>query len=312
MKEDNESLVVDFILLGLTDDKWIQIPLFVLFLLIYIITLVGNIGIITLIRISPNLQNPMYFLVSNLSFVDVCYSSNIMPTLLANFILGKTVISVPECVIQLFVFVCMAGLEVLVLVSMAYDRYIAICNPLRYTAIMTKKTSIYLVTVAYLIAVSNATLHTISTFQLSFCGSNVITHFYCDLLPLLKLSCSDTSLNELFVLLSSTSFLVVSLIIILISYAFIVSTILKIRSSDGRQKAFSTCSSHISCVTLFYGSFIFIYFKPSSSSASGHDSVASLFYTVVIPMFNPIIYSLRNQDVKNALRKWGDRCFSFK
>ncbi|XP_069486114.1 olfactory receptor 5G3-like [Ambystoma mexicanum] len=308
MEEGNQSVVLGFIFLGLTNDKRMQVPLFVLFLLIYIVTLVGNVGIITLIRITPNLQNPMYFLILSLSFVDICGSSNIMPTILGNFILEKNVISFPGCAIQMFMFLSTAGLEVLVLVAMAFDRYIAICNPLRYTTIMTNTSFIYFVTVAVLIAISNAALHTISTFQLSFCGSNKISHFYCDLLTLLKISCSDTSTNMLIQFIASATFSIVPLIIILLSYTSIIFTICKIRSSDGRQKAFSTCLSHISCVTLFYGSYIFVYFKPGSSSSSNQDSVGSLFYTVVFPMFNPIIYSLRNQDVKNALRRAVERC----
>ncbi|XP_078502976.1 olfactory receptor 8U9-like [Lissotriton helveticus] len=303
MKEENRTTVTTFILLGLTDDARLQTPLFVLFLLIYIITLVGNIGIMTLIRISPRLQTPMYLLLSNLSFVDLCYSSNIMPKFLASFLSARNSISLPGCEIQLFLFFCMGSLDVFLLVAMAYDRYIAICNPLLYTVIMTHQSCISLVLGAYLLAMSNAMVHTVSTFRLSFCGDNEITHFYCDILPLLKLSCTDTSINEALLFFLAGSLLLASLVMILISYVYIISTILMIHSSEGRLRAFSTCSSHFSCVLLFYGTSIFMYLKPSSSSSLAQDRVASVFYTVVIPMLNPLIYSLRNQEVKEALRK---------
>ncbi|XP_069083532.1 olfactory receptor 8U9-like [Pleurodeles waltl] len=303
MKEENRTTSTIFILLGLTDDARLQAPLFVLFLLIYIITLVGNIGIMTLIRISPRLQTPMYLLLSNLSFVDLCYSSNIMPKLLASFLSERNSISLPECEIQLFLFFCMGSLDVFLLVAMSYDRYIAICKPLLYTVIMTQQYCVSLVLGAYLLAMSNAMAHTICTFRLSFCGENEITHFYCDILPLLKLSCTDTSINEALLFFVAGSLLLASLFLILISYAYIISTILMIHSSEGRLKAFSTCSSHFSCVLLFYGTSIFMYLKPSSSSSLAQDRVASVFYTVVIPMLNPLIYSLRNQEVKEALKK---------
>ncbi|XP_069083533.1 olfactory receptor 8U1-like [Pleurodeles waltl] len=307
MNEENQTVVKEFILLGLTNDKKLQVPLFVIFLLIYIITLVGNISIMTLIRISQNLQTPMYFLISNLSFVDICYSSDFMPRLLVNFLLERNVISLPECGIQLFVSVCMAGLEVLILVAMAYDRYTAICNPLLYPVIMTSKRSIHLVALSYCIAFSNAMMHTISIFRLSFCGSNRINHFFCDILPLLRLSCSNTSVNDKLVFFSAATLLIVPLVLILTSYTLIISTILRIHSSEGRQRTFSTCSSHFACVILFYVTSIFMYLKPSHSASSVQDRVASLFYTVVIPMFNPLTYSLRNHDVKRALKKAGGR-----
>ncbi|XP_069483820.1 olfactory receptor 8U9-like [Ambystoma mexicanum] len=303
MKEDNQTSVTEFFLLGLTDDARLKIPLFLLFLLMFIVTLVGNLGIMTLIKISSRLQTPMYFLLSNLSFVDLCYSSNIMKTLLANFLFERMSVSLAECEIQLFLFFCMGSLDVFLLVAMAYDRYIAICNPLLYTVIMTKQCCISLVLGAYLIALLNGMTHTIFTFRLSFCGPNKITHFYCDILPLLSLSCSDTSVNQALLFFLAGSLLVASLVMILISYTYIISTILMIRSTDGRQRAFSTCSSHFSCVILFYGTSIFMYLRPSSNSSLPQDRVASVFYTVVIPMLNPIIYSLRNKEVKLALKK---------
>ncbi|XP_078502998.1 olfactory receptor 8U1-like [Lissotriton helveticus] len=312
MKDGNQSVVKEFILLGLRYDKKLQAPLFVIFLLIYIITLVGNISIMTLIQISQNLQTPMYFLLSNLAFVDTCYSSDFMPRLLANFLLERNVISFPECGIQLLVFACMAGLEVLILVAMAYDRYTAICNPLLYPVIMTRKRSVHLVILSYCIAIPNSMMHTIGTLRLSFCGSNRINHVFCDVLPLLRLSCSSTAVNEKLVLFSAAILLVVPVVLIFISYSYIISTIFRIHSSEGRQRAFSTCSSHFACVTLFYGTSLFMYLKPTHSSLLVQDSVASLFYTVVLPLLNPLIYSLRNQDVKIAVKKAGGRACPWK
>ncbi|XP_069486120.1 olfactory receptor 5J3-like [Ambystoma mexicanum] len=301
MKEDNQTSVTEFFLFGLTDDARLKIPLFLLFLLMFIITLMGNLGIMTLIKISPRLQTPMYFLLSNLSFVDLCHSSNIMKTLLTNFLFERKSISLAECELQLFLFLCMGSADIFLLVAMAYDRYIAICKPLFYTVIMTKQSCIFLVLGTYLIAFLHSMTHTMCAFRLSFCGPNQITHFYCDILPLLKLSCSDTSINEAIMFFFSGSLLVASLVMILISYTYIISSILMIHSTHGRQKAFSTCSSHFSCVLLFFGTIIFIYLRPGSNSSLPQERVASVFYTVVIPMLNPIIYSLRNKEVKLAL-----------
>ncbi|XP_069486116.1 olfactory receptor 5G9-like [Ambystoma mexicanum] len=309
MKEDNQTSVTEFFLLGLMDDARLKIPLFLLFLLMFIVTLVGNLGMMTLIKISPRLQTPMYFLLSNLSFVDLCHSSNIMNTLLTNFLFERKSISLAECEIQLFLFFCMGSVDIFLLVAMAYDRYIAICKPLLYTVIMTKQSCISLVFGTYLIAFLNAMTHIMFIFRLSFCGPNKITHFYCDILPLLRLSCSDTSINEAILFFVSGSLLLASLVMILISYTYIISTILMIHSTQGRKRAFSTCSSHFSCVLLFFGTLIFTYLRPSSNTSLPQERVASVFYTVVIPMLNPIIYSFRNKEVKLALNKTIGRAF---
>ncbi|XP_069486103.1 olfactory receptor 8U3-like [Ambystoma mexicanum] len=303
MKERNWTSVTEFILLGLTDDPKLQTPLFVLFLLFYIATLLGNISIMAVIRISPRLQTPMYFLLTNLAFVDCSYTSVITPNMLVNFFSERKAISLPGCITQLFFFFLMGCTEVFLLVAMSYDRYIAVCNPLLYNVLMTKRVCIYLTVGSYSLALMIAVIHTTCTFMLSFCGPNKITHFYCDVPPLLKLSCSDTLLNEAVVFFVAGSSLAVSLTIIIISYTYIVSAILRIRTSEGRSKAFSTCSSHFFCVILFYGTVFFMYLRPSSSYSLDHDRVASLFYTVVIPMLNPLIYSLRNKEVAEAFRK---------
>ncbi|XP_069486100.1 olfactory receptor 5J3-like [Ambystoma mexicanum] len=302
MKEENWTSVTEFILLGLTDDPKLKAPLFVLFLLFYIITILGNLSIMALIRTFPRLHTPMYFLLSNLAFVDLCYASIITPNMLVNFLSDKKAISLSSCRTQLFFFFFMGSTDVFLLVSMAYDRYVAICNPLLYNSIMTKQACILLSASAYTVAFFNAVIHTSCTFMLSFCGPNKITHFYCDIPPLLKLSCSDTSLNEALLVFVAGTFLVACFIIICISYMYIVLSIMRIHSPEGRSRAFSTCSSHLFCVVLFYGTVFFMYLRPRSSYVMDQDRVASVFYTVVIPMLNPLIYTLRNQEVKGALK----------
>ncbi|XP_069486129.1 olfactory receptor 8G1-like [Ambystoma mexicanum] len=303
MKRGNRTLVTEFILLGLTEDPRLQLPLFVVFFSVYIITVVGNLGIITLIMISPNLQTSMYFLISNMSFVDMCYSSIITPNMLANFLSKKKIISFPGCVAQLFFFIIIGSTEVFLLTVMAYDRFVAICNPLIYVSIMTTRVCIYFVVGAYIISFINALIHTMCTFRLSFCDLNTITHFYCDVPPLLKLSCSDTSLNVAMMVYVGGGLILGSLVCIIVSYVYIIFTIFKIRASEGRRRAFSTCSSHFVCVVLLFGALLFMYLRPNSKYSMEQDRVASVFYTIFIPMFNPIIYSLRNKDVKVALQK---------
>ncbi|XP_078509054.1 olfactory receptor 5AP2-like [Lissotriton helveticus] len=303
MNGGNKTSVMEFILLGLSEDPHLQDPLFLFFLIVYIMTLVGNISIMTLISVSPHLHIPMYILLCNLSFVDLCYSSVVTPKMLVNFLVMKKTISHSGCIAQMFFFVAMGSSEVFVLALMAYDRYVAICNPLLYAAIMTKATCMYLVVGAYVVASINSLIHTLCTASLSFCGSNKVTHYFCDVPPLLKLSCSDTSLNVVMLVFVAGGLIVGSLVFIIISYLCIAYAILKINSSKGRWKAFSTCSSHFICVTLFFGTIVFMYVRPSSKYSMEQDRVASVFYTNIIPMLNPLIYSLRNNEVKEALRK---------
>ncbi|XP_078508721.1 olfactory receptor 5AR1-like [Lissotriton helveticus] len=301
MQVGNKTSVREFILLGLSDDPSLQIQLFLVFLFIYILTILGNIFIMALIIVAPQLHTPMYFFLCNLSSVDLCYSSTIVPNMLVNFLSATKEISYNGCAVQLFFFAGFAGSDALLLSVMAYDRYSAICHPLHYQVLMTKRVCIYFVSGTYAACFIAATVHTSVTFRLFFCGPNRISHFYCDLPPLLKLACSDTSLNEWVIFAVAGSMQVGSLLIVLISYVYIVSAILRIRSSQGRLRAFSTCTSHLACVILLYTPMLFMYLRPRSSYLMDQDRVASVFYTVVIPMLNPLIYSLRNKDVKEAL-----------
>ncbi|XP_015684653.1 olfactory receptor 1038-like [Protobothrops mucrosquamatus] len=303
MAGENNSIVTEFFLIGLTENPNLVPVCFVIFLLMYLITCVGNLGMISLIQIDSRLHTPMYYFLNNLAFVDFCYSSTITPRTLTNFLTSKKSISFAGCIAQLFSFVLTASVECLLLAVMAYDRYVAICNPLLYTIIMTKKVCTQLVGVTYIMAFIHALAQTISIFRLSFCHSNVINHYFCDIPPLLKLSCNRTFINEIVLYTFGTFQGIFTSVQIFISYIYIVATILRIRSSEGRHKAFSTCISHLTAVLLFYGTTVFIYVRPISSYSLGRDKIISVFYTMVIPMLNPLIYSLRNREVKDALKR---------
>ncbi|NXW38524.1 OLF1 protein, partial [Phaetusa simplex] len=299
----NHTIVTNFIFTGLTDRPDLQLPLLIVFSLIYGLTLLGNVGMILIIRFDPHLHTPMYFLLSNLSFLDVCYSSTVTPTMLLNFLAASKGVPYSGCLTQYSFFALFATTEMFLLAAMAYDRYVAICNPLLYTVVMTKKVCVLLIAGSYLGGATNSLIHTYGLLRLSFCSSNVIDHFFCDLLPLLKLSCSDTHLNKLLVsvfgaLIEATTFTVV-----VISYFFIIATVLRIHSAKGRQKTFSTCASHLTAVFTFHGTILFMYFRPRSSYSLSTDKTISVFYTVAVPLLNPLIYSLRNNDVKCAARK---------
>ncbi|XP_030077600.1 olfactory receptor 1020-like [Microcaecilia unicolor] len=303
MRGTNRSSVTEFVLLGLTSDPQLQIILFVLFLFIYNITLMGNGAIIVIIRLSPRLHTPMYFFLSHLSFVDLCYSSTITPKMLINFLSERKTISFIGCGVQLYFYSALGAVECLMLVVMAYDRYVAICNPLLYPIVMSKRLCNQMVGSAYMGGLLHSLIHTSCTFRLSFCSSNVINHFVCDYPPLLMLSCTDTSVNELMLFVIAGFFMTSTVLAILISYTYIISTILRIRSGEGRQKAFSTCASHFICIVLFFGTVFFMYLRPNSKYKDEQDKVITVFYTVVIPMLNPLIYSLRNKEVKQAMKK---------
>nr|XP_006111881.1 olfactory receptor-like protein OLF2 [Pelodiscus sinensis] len=303
MEEGNHSVVTEFILSGLTDRLELQVPLFVLFLLIYVVTLVWNGGMILLIMTDSRLHTPMYFFLGNLSFCDFCYSSTIAPKMLQNFLAERKSISFIGCAVQMHVFIALADAECLLLAVMAYDRYVAICNPLLYTVTMSRWLCNLLVAGVYGVSLADATTSTYYTFRLSFCHSNVLNHFFCDTPPLLALSCSDTQINEIVLFASMCYTTVISIVIILLSYVCIISTILQIRSAEGRRKAFSTCTSHLTAVAMFYSTLLFMYFRPTSSYSMDTDKITSLFYTLAIPVLNPLVYSLRNTEVKGALRK---------
>ena len=301
MDTGNHSLVTEFILEGLTDQPGLQVPLFFLFLLIYMVSMVSNLGLVILIKISSQLHMPMYYFLSNLSFIDLCYSSVIIPKMLVNFMSEKNFTSFPECMVQLFFF-CFFGInDSYMLTAMAFDRYVAICNPLLYTVTMSHRVCFLLVTGVYIVGAVGASIHTSFISSPSFCGTNVIHDYFCDILPLLNISCSR-GYKELSVMILVGFNVFACAVAIFISHAFILPSILRIHSAEGRSKAFSTCSSHLAAVGVFYGSFIFMYFKPSTSDTV-QEKVASVFYTTVIPMLNPLIYSLRNKDVKESIKK---------
>ncbi|XP_048805581.1 olfactory receptor 1019-like isoform X1 [Lagopus muta] len=303
MAEENRSLAAEFILEGFSDHPKMKAALFVVFLLIYAITLLGNVGIIVLIRADPRLHTSMYFFLSSLSVVDICFSSVIAPRTLVNFLSERRTISFTGCTGQTFFYIVFVTTECFLLAVMAYDRYVAICNPLLYSTIMTRRQCVQLVVGSYVGGILNAIIQMAFIVRLPFCGSNIINHFFCDVPPLLALSCASTYINEM-ILFSLAGIIELStVVIILVSYIFISCAILRIHSAEGRQKALSTCASHLTAVTLLYGTTIFMYLRPSSSYSLNTDKVVSVFYTVVIPMLNPLIYSLRNQEVKGALKK---------
>ncbi|XP_061334270.1 olfactory receptor 5AR1-like [Pezoporus flaviventris] len=308
MAEKNQSKqVTELTLVGLTDNPQLQAPLFILFLLIYFITLVGNLGMVVLIRSSAQLQSPMYFFLSNLSLLDACYSSVVALRTLMNFLMEKQTISVIGCATQLYFFIAFGITECFLLAAMAYDRYMAICKPLLYLSIMSHQLCMLLVASSYVLGLLHSWVHTEAAFTLPFCSSNVINHFFCDVPPLLALSCASTYINEM-ILFSLAGVIELSTIsAILVSYVFIFFAILRVRNAEGRQKAFSTCMSHLIVVTMLYGTTIFMYLRSSSSYSLNTDKVVSVFYTVVIPMLNPLIYSLRNKEMKDALRRTAER-----
>ncbi|NXV19052.1 O1020 protein, partial [Cepphus grylle] len=292
-----------FVLLGLAESPDVQLLLFGVFLLIYVFTLLGNVGMITLVGTDPHLHNtPMYFFLQHLSFTDACYSTVIMPNMLVSFISRNKDISFAGCVAQLYSFVFFGIVECYLLAIMAYDRYTAVCSPLRYVVTLPKTVCVWLVSASYLLGFLYAAIYTGCTFGGPFCNSNIIDHFFCDIGPLLKLSCSDRFLREkvifAFVSLNGIS----TSGIILISYLYILSAVLRMRSVQSRSKAFNTCASHLMVVSLFYGTGFFMYLQPSTSH-NGLDKVAAVFYTLVTPLLNPIIYSLRNREVKEAFMR---------
>uniref|UniRef100_A0A8C3YEU6 Olfactory receptor n=1 Tax=Catagonus wagneri TaxID=51154 RepID=A0A8C3YEU6_9CETA len=300
---ENTTEVTEFILMGLSNDPELQIPLFIIFSLIYLITVLGNLGMIQLILLDARLHTPMYFFLSHLSLVDFGYSSAITPKVMVGFLTGDTVISYNACLTQFFFFVAFITVESFLLASMAYDRYAAVCKPLHYTTSVTTNVCACLVIGSYVCGFLNASIHTGNIFRLSFCRSNVVDHFFCDAPPLLALSCSDTYVSEMVIFFVVGFNDLFSILVILVSYLLIFVNILKMRSSEGRQKAFSTCTSHLTAVSIFYGTGIFMYLQPSSSHSMNTDKVASVFYTMAIPMLNPMVYSLRNKEVKSAFRK---------
>ncbi|KAM6224092.1 olfactory receptor 5V1-like [Rhynchocyon petersi] len=300
----NQTTITEFILIGLSDLPEVRYPLFVAFAAIYQITLVGNGAILLAIVTEKKLRTPMYYFLANLSLLDIFCPSATVPKMLKNLLTEKQNISFVGCVLQLFFLVALAGTEVFLLAVMAYDRYVAICFPLRYTLIMTTGRCVQLTASTWAAGFLNSLLHTVFTFRLSFCKSNQVNQYYCDIPPVVALSCSSTYVAEMLVLVVGGILGISAFLITGISYIYIISTILKIRSAEGKRKAFSTCASHLLVVCLFYGTTIFTYIRPSSSHHSpARDRLISMLYGVITPMLNPIIYSLRNTEVKGALKK---------
>ncbi|KAM6159707.1 olfactory receptor 8K1-like [Erethizon dorsatum] len=312
MEELNHTAVTqvtEFIILGITENPSLQGPLFGIFLIIYLVTVMGNLGMVILTHLDSKLHNPMYFFLRHLSITDLGYSTVIGPKMIVNFVVHKNTISYNGCATQLVFFEIFIIAELFLLSAMAYDRYVAICKPLMYMVIMANRVCWGLVIVPYLYSTFVSLLLTVKLFTLSFCGSNIIRYFYCDCLPLITMLCSDTHELELIILIFSGCNLLSSFLIILISYMFILVAIVRMNSTEGRYKAFSTCSSHLTVVVVFYGTLLFIYLQPKSSHTFDVDKMASVFYTLVIPMLNPLIYSLRNKEVKVALKRTLTRGF---
>ncbi|KAM8970977.1 olfactory receptor 5B12-like [Sarcophilus harrisii] len=304
---ENCSEVKEFILVGLTDTPELQVPLFIIFTIIYLITVVGNLGLVILILGDSNLHTPMYFFLSNLSLVDLGYFSTITPKVMAGFLPGDKTISYNGCATQMYFFVYFVTVESYLLAAMAYDRQIAVCKPLHYTTTMTSCVCASLAISSHICGFIFSSIHTGNTFSLHFCNSNMIHHFFCEIPALFVLASSVSFVHEVVVFFTVVFNASFALFFILKSYFFIFIAILKMRSAEGLQKAFSTCASHLTAVSLFYGTVIFMYLQPSSRHSLDIDKMASVFYTMVIPMLNPLVYSLRNKEVSSALRKIIDK-----
>ncbi|XP_042314907.1 olfactory receptor 5F1-like [Sceloporus undulatus] len=309
MPEENNSRVSEFIFLGFAHQPELKIPISTLLLLIYIVTVVGNLGLVLLIRMNPQLHTPMYFFLSNLSFLDICYSSNITPKVLENFLSQRKTISFIGCMVQMYFFVALASTECILLGLMAYDRYAAICSPLLYTSIMSHSRCIKMASGAFAAGFLISATNTAMISTLSFCQSNKIDHFFCEIPSLLKLLCSDIFAAETLAFICAGTVLLGPLLVILSSYTYILSTVLKINVHESQKKAFSTCFSHLSAVTIFYGTGLFVYLQPSSNYSEGQHKIMSLFYSFGIPMLNPFIYSLRNKEVKDTLKRVWEKDF---
>ncbi|KAM6217140.1 olfactory receptor 5V1-like [Rhynchocyon petersi] len=307
-KMNNQTDVTELVFLGFSNHPNLQGLFFLIFLIIYLTTLMGNTLIITATKVSPALQTPMYYFLSNLSFLDICYISTTLPVMLVNFFREKKTISYNGCLSQIFFFVTCAGTECVLLAAMAYDRYVAICRPLRYPILMSVRVCVCLVIGSWLCGLVNSLTHTVLAATLTLCGPNQISHFLCDIPLLLKLSCSDTSVNEYVLHVASATIGLSPCLYTAVSYLLIISAILRIPSAQGRRKAFSTCASHLTVVVVFYGTSNFNYDRPSEGYSLDMDILVSVLFCVTTPMLNPIIYSLRNKEVKGALKKLVGEC----
>ncbi|XP_023057238.1 olfactory receptor 13C7-like [Piliocolobus tephrosceles] len=309
MNRSNEtSPMLGFVLLGLSAHPKLEKTFFVLILLMYLVILLGN-GVLILVTIlDSRLDTPMYFFLGNLSFLDICYTTSSVPLILDSFLTPRKTISLSACVVQMFFSFAMGATECVLLSMMAFDRYVAICNPLRYPVVMSKAAYVPMAVGSWAAGITNSVVQTSLAMRLPFCGDNVINHFTCEILAVLKLACADISINVISMVVANMIFLALPVLFIFVSYIFIIATILRIPSTERRRKAFSTCSAHLTVVIVFYGTILFMYGKPKSKDPLGADkqdladTLISLFYGVVTPMLNPVIYSLRNKDVKAAVR----------
>ncbi|XP_034372228.1 olfactory receptor 5P76-like [Arvicanthis niloticus] len=301
LESGNHTTVTEFILLGLTDDPVLKVIFFTIILCIYLVIVSGNLSTILLIRVSTQLHHPMYFFLSHLASIDIGTSSSVTPNILINFLVERYTISYIGCGIQFGSAAFFGSAECFLLGTMAYDRFLAICNPVLYSTKMSAQVCLHLLAGSYIGSFLNASLITGYVFSFLFCGPNTVNHFYCDLAPLMALSCSDVS--GVVISLSAGSVTITTLFIIAIAYFYILITILKMRSTEGHQKAFSICTSHLTAVTLYYGTVEFIYVMPNSRYSTVQNKVMSMFYMVVVPMLNPLIYSLRSNEIKCALKR---------
>ncbi|XP_068110952.1 olfactory receptor 2G3-like [Hyperolius riggenbachi] len=301
--EKNQTFVEKFILLGLSADSRLQSLFFFIFLFMYVITASGNLLLIIVVRLDPVLQTPMYFFLSHLSVNDISMSTTIVPKMLANTISEDQSISFVGCAAQMYFHLSLGSTECLILGTMAYDRYNAICKPLHYTIIMNPKQCLCLTASCWTFCFVISMIHAVFTFQLPYCKSSNLNHFFCEIPPLLRLSCKDTKINEVGVFICGAFYFIFSFCLTYLSYFQIISTIVKIHSVQGRHKAFSTCSSHLIVVSLYFGTIMFMYMRPQSKYSPDQDRAAAVLYTVVTPMLNPIIYSVRNKDIKGTILK---------
>ncbi|KAM5335675.1 olfactory receptor 5AC2-like [Glossophaga mutica] len=303
MSEGNKTLVMEFVLTGFTERPWLEVLLFLVFLVIYLTTMVGNLGLTALIWKDAHLHTPTYLFLGGLAFVDACISTSITPRMLVNFLDKTAMISLAECITQFYFFASNATIECFLLVVMAYDCYVAICNPLLYPVVMSNRVYATLICIAYAIGFMHPLIHVSLLLRLTFCRSNIVHYFYCEILQLLKISCGDPYINALMIFILAIFIQISTLTTIIISYIRVLFDILKKKSKKGRSKAFSTCSAHLLSVSLYYGTLILMYMHPASDLAEDQDKVYSLFYTIIIPLLNPVIYSLRNKEVIVALRR---------
>uniref|UniRef100_A0A8D1LFY6 Olfactory receptor n=1 Tax=Sus scrofa TaxID=9823 RepID=A0A8D1LFY6_PIG len=305
---ENWNLTSDFILLGLFNHTGPHLFLFVMVLTTAFTSLVGNALMLLLILLDPQLHRPMYFLLSQLSLMDMMLVSTVVPKMAADYLTGRNSISPAGCGLQIFFFLTLGGGECFLLAAMSYDRYVAICHPLRYPVLMSWQICLRMILGSWFLGAADGLMQAAATLTFSYCSSHEIDHFFCEAPSLVHLACADTSLFESVMYICCVLMLLVPISLILISYSLILATILQMRSNETRKKAFATCSSHLSVVGLFFGAGIFTYMKPKSYRSANHDKIVSAFYTIFTPVLNPLIYSLRNSEVKGALKKCIDQC----